>query len=80
MNGLLVAGTTSDAAREMAERVRRSLAERDVAAPSGELLHLTASFGVAEASGDTEVAELVRLADEALYAAKHAGKDRVVLA
>jgi PleD family two-component response regulator len=46
--------------------------------PDGRLLKVTASFGVA-VKGDLTAAEgLVAAADEALYEAKRAGKDRVV--
>jgi PleD family two-component response regulator len=40
-------------------------------------LHVTASFGAAASNGTTTVIELVDAADEALYRAKRAGKDRV---
>jgi diguanylate cyclase (GGDEF)-like protein len=54
-------------ARAVAERLRRST-------PSGE----TCSIGVATWDGAEAVDALVRRADEALYAAKRAGRDRVV--
>ena len=38
---------------------------------------LTASVGWAVLAGDEEPDDLVRRADEALYAAKEAGRDRV---
>jgi PleD family two-component response regulator len=41
---------------------------------------VTASFGVAEATGSADWAGILRLADEALYAAKEAGKNRVAAA
>jgi diguanylate cyclase (GGDEF)-like protein len=48
----------------------------------GELLHaVTASFGVASYPGTgATVAELLRAADTAMYAAKHQGRDRVEVA
>ena len=39
---------------------------------------VTASFGVAQGGPDDNVARLVDRADEALYDAKHGGRDRVV--
>ena len=44
---------------------------------SGESLHVTASFGVAVNVGLTTAEQLVAAADEALYAAKAAGKNCV---
>jgi len=65
-------------AEGLAERLRSELAALEVRGPGAEPLHVTASFGVAlypdAGSGD----ELLTLADSALYAAKAAGKNRVV--
>ena len=48
--------------------------------PEGVPVRVTASFGVAEAQGETEPAELVAVADAALYEAKRLGKNRVARA
>lgn len=45
----------------------------------GQRMHLTLSVGVALATGDEPVDEVLRRADVALYAAKGAGRDRVEL-
>jgi diguanylate cyclase len=45
----------------------------------GKELKVTASFGVAQAQGNEDGAELVTRADTALYAAKNAGRDCVYL-
>jgi predicted signal transduction protein with EAL and GGDEF domain len=42
-------------------------------------LHVTMSIGLCESSDFGDSSELVRRADESLYAAKHAGRDRVHL-
>ena len=60
-----------------AERIRFALAEREILSVDGMPLHVTASFGVATSNATTTVQQLVEAADEALYRAKRAGKDRV---
>lgn len=61
-------------ARGAAERLRLELSSRPI-----EELDVTASFGVASSEGLDPVtaAELIRLADEALYRAKRNGRNRV---
>lgn len=54
---------------------RHSHADREVSSAPG--LRLTASFGVTEYAGQSHTEQLVAAADEALYRAKRAGKDRV---
>jgi diguanylate cyclase (GGDEF)-like protein len=77
---LLVAPETGlDAAAQLAERLRRSIADRafDV---DGVAIHMTISCGVAVAmKRDPSVEALVERADRGLYAAKRAGRDRVTV-
>jgi diguanylate cyclase (GGDEF)-like protein len=65
----------------VAERIRQNLKDRTSAA-GGEIPPVTISIGVATTEHpETATADgLVRLADQALYRAKHQGRDRVVLA
>lgn len=74
---LVLPGTTAQEALEVVERFRAQLAEihRGGAGPA-----FTASFGVADASMGQRFEDVFRLADEALYAAKQAGRDRAHLA
>jgi diguanylate cyclase (GGDEF)-like protein len=67
-------------ARNLADRVRRSVREFVVMA-DGVPVKTTASFGIAALpeSGASTAEQLIRLADLALYRAKRCGKDRVEL-
>ena len=75
---LLLADSEGGAAMAVVERLidavrKSSWAEFDSA------LHVTMSIGLCESSDFGDSSELVRRADESLYAAKHAGRDRVHL-
>ncbi|MGD0893857.1 MAG: two-component regulator propeller domain-containing protein [Terracidiphilus sp.] len=59
-----------------AEDFRRTVAESPVLTDAGPI-EVTCSFGVAEDSGTSSAEELIKRADEALYCAKRAGRDRV---
>ncbi|MCK1617423.1 diguanylate cyclase [Bradyrhizobium sp. 159] len=41
---------------------------------------MTISIGLAVGRGETDLAKVMRIADKALYAAKHRGRNRVVRA
>lgn len=72
--------TDSATAAMVAERLRVAVAAREVETPQGPL-HVTVSVGVASWRGDDEDLDaLMKRADDALYAAKDQGRDRVVVA
>lgn len=78
---LILPELDADAACQCAEKLRQAMPQM-VAEFNGQALgQITASFGVAAypEHGDA-FAALVRLADKALYAAKRAGRDRVMVA
>ena len=77
---LILPGTDIPGGIALAERVREALAAGEIRAASGELVHLTASFGVAAYPHNGNLASLVAAADEALYWAKRDGRDRVAAA
>jgi diguanylate cyclase (GGDEF)-like protein len=77
---LILPGTDVAGGIALAERIRETLAAREIRATSGELVELTASFGVAAFPQSGDHSALVAAADEALYWAKRDGRDRVAAA
>lgn len=74
---ILLSHTTCKAAAALAERIRgRFELQRSSATP----LRITASFGVAQLREEEQVDSLIKRADDALYLAKRAGRNRVVIA
>ena len=71
-------GMEEDTAR-LIERMRLALAEHEVRLPTGISLQVTASFGCAIQNPQNQktIDELLRAADEALYASKKQGKNRL---
>ena len=83
---ILLPNTGVDAAAKLAERVRTAIAGSPITLPNGETLTITASIGIAEAApgkDDTDLKtfgdSLLARADVALYAAKSAGRDQVMV-
>ena len=76
---ILLPQTGIDQAMEVAERLRQAIAESAVMPDTGLPLHYTASLGVAWVTDgmQTNVDTLLNEADQALYAAKKAGRNRV---
>ncbi|MEG3616857.1 diguanylate cyclase [Magnetovibrio sp. PR-2] len=70
---ILCPETTVDGAEQLAEHLRKAFEGMYV----GEVGRFTASFGVAELSNTDDIRRLVRHVDEALYAAKEAGRNTV---
>lgn len=76
---VLLPGTGMEGARVLAERIRRRIASNPVQLPDGKgRIQLTVSIGCATNGGRVIPAdEVLRQADQAMYAAKRAGRNRV---
>jgi diguanylate cyclase (GGDEF)-like protein len=77
---LILPGTDAAGGAALAERARTAIATRDIRSPEGDRMAVTASFGVASFAEGSDIDALVLAADDALYRAKRAGKNRVVSA
>jgi diguanylate cyclase (GGDEF)-like protein len=72
-------GITHEQAEVYAEEIRKSCATREIR--SGEICErMTISIGFTVARGATDLARIMRVADQALYTAKRQGRDRVIRA
>ncbi|HVZ34298.1 MAG TPA: GGDEF domain-containing protein [Polyangiaceae bacterium] len=78
---IVLPGTDRAGAQQAAERLRSLIENQEVLVGSGRAIRVTASFGCAtmdETFHARDVAELIQAADECVYRAKRAGKNRVV--
>jgi len=74
---IMLPGVVHKKALVLAESIRRKVSEHSIHV-DGIAVDLTISIGVAEYIADiTRLDELYRIADQALYAAKHQGRDRI---
>jgi len=74
---LILAGCSAAQAFEAVERLRTLLAQALLA---GSAPAFTASFGITDTSMSSQLDQLARMADEALYQAKEAGRNRTMIA
>ncbi|MGB5331672.1 MAG: DUF484 family protein [Woeseiaceae bacterium] len=83
---VLLPGTDVDSALLLAERIRKVVSATPIGLPNGEGVTITASIGISEVQPPPEADDLktigdslIARADVALYAAKAAGRDRVMV-
>ncbi|MCH8620940.1 sensor domain-containing diguanylate cyclase [Undibacterium sp. TS12] len=75
---LILPETAFTAAVEVAERIRQQVEQHlSVSLAEGQVLHVTASFGVAELRAADSMESLVQRADQWLYFAKSHGRNQV---
>ncbi|WP_165793594.1 sensor domain-containing diguanylate cyclase [Hyphococcus luteus] len=75
---VLLPGTSTIVAHDLAERLRKEMARHAIATEAGEV-SVTISIGGAKATTGLEPGKLIEAADAALYRAKTTGRNRVVL-
>jgi diguanylate cyclase (GGDEF)-like protein len=74
---LLLPGTSTTGACRVAEQARLAISDIALESPTGDIVHVTASFGAADFPTCRTSDELVGLADHYVYQAKRDGKNRV---
>jgi len=76
--GCLLSNVSLDGGRNIAERIRRQFGAMELSAVGGATIRATVSIGVAASVGPGEdLRSLIMRADQALYRAKSAGRNRV---
>ena len=75
---LILGATAPEAARTPVERLREAFARRDWSGIAGDL-RVTVSAGIAGFKPGETISQLLSRADGALYEAKRAGRNRVVV-
>jgi diguanylate cyclase (GGDEF)-like protein/PAS domain S-box-containing protein len=77
---VLLPETDRVASAHVLDRVRAHIAEHPILVANGIEVRVTISIGIAEWTGIESLESLVERADQACYAAKHAGRNRIELA
>jgi diguanylate cyclase (GGDEF)-like protein len=72
-------GTDNNEAARLAERIRERLSTLAFGMSIGSPFSVTATFGVAGSEPDVDAKEVMEAADRALYRAKSAGRNRVMV-
>ena len=74
---LLLPNTTTEQAQHVAERCRIALTELNFVYEQQQPFSISASFGVSSSQNASEPQQIIRQADQALYAVKTAGRNQV---
>jgi len=78
---IILPHATAAQAKIVVERIRQTIADHEFRDGSGNGFKVTGTFGIAEMNASDETQEdLIRRADDALYAAKEAGRNQVCVA
>jgi len=76
---LILVEADAATAEQVAESIRAKVAQARIQAPGGESISLTVSIGGALAKGKIDYESVIAEADKALYRAKHAGRNQVMM-
>jgi diguanylate cyclase (GGDEF)-like protein len=76
---VLMIGISHEQAAQYAEEIRKACALREISIDQNST-RVTISIGFTVARDEADLAKIVRIADRALYVAKHAGRNRVARA
>jgi two-component system, cell cycle response regulator len=71
--------TTGTKGRLIAERIRKNFHQETFAPAPGKDVHVTVSIGVAQLKQEEDMRQFVDRADRNMYAAKAAGRNKVIL-
>ncbi|SNR77611.1 GGDEF domain-containing protein [Desulfurobacterium atlanticum] len=74
---VLLPETSKENAKKLAERIRKHIEETEVEIGEGKKIKVTVSIGVAERKEGETIEDAIKRADEAMYRAKKAGRNRV---
>ncbi|HSZ07332.1 MAG TPA: GGDEF domain-containing protein [Steroidobacteraceae bacterium] len=78
---ILLPGALVEAGLVVAERLRTAMASASFLSGAQQLTGVTVSIGIAQSGSDGDtIDDILRVADERLYSAKHQGRNRVVTA
>lgn len=77
---MVLVDTSLEGGMRVAEKVRKQVASEKVHVPNNQQCDVTISIGVAAFDGHPDYQRILRQSDAALYAAKSAGRNRVVAA
>ena len=78
--GIILPASDLDAASAACERLRNAIAAQRIALPDGSSISITVSVGIALLHDDETASRFLKRADDALYQAKEAGRDRLRVA
>lgn len=77
---MLLVDITADKASKVAEKLRQLVEKEGFRLPQGGTLKITISIGLAQYVGHPDPQKLFNRADDALYQAKHQGRNRLIVA